>query len=386
MKNIILLGSTGSIGTQTLEVIDHLGAKYNVLALTAASSIDLLEKQARKYQPRFTVIKDKKLAVSLADRLSGIKTEVLSGAQALEEVAALNDADLVLNALVGAAGLPPSLAALNSGNKLALANKESMVIGGFIINKILEKSQQEILPVDSEHNAIFRILEGHNNNNINKLILTASGGPFRNYAADDLQQVTVEQALNHPNWNMGAKISIDSATLMNKGLEVIEAHWLFKQPYSRIDVVIHPQSIIHSMLEFVDGSLVAEMGVSNMKLPIQYVLTYPEIQKSSCQNLDLLKTGSLDFDEPDLQKFPCLQLAYNAGREGGSMPVVLNAANEVAVNKFLQKEIRFKHIPEIIEKVLNRHNKVRTPSLNNIFEIDDWARTMVEEVSSCLLQ
>lgn len=384
MKNLVILGSTGSVGTQTIEVANHLSSKWNILALTANNNINLLYKQARKYIPRYVVIMDNKLASDLKQLVKDLKTEVLVGKEGLNYVAGLSDTDLVVNCLVGAAGLKPSISALKAKNKLALANKESLVIGGEIINDLLQKSDQEILPLDSEHNALFTILRNHNLKDVNKLILTASGGPFLDFTADELKQVTVKKALNHPNWNMGKKITIDSATLMNKGLEVIEAHWLFQQPYDKIKVVIHPESIIHSLVEFIDTSLMAELGVADMRIPIQNVLTYPEIEKAISKHLDLFQLGQLNFSAPDYTKFSALNLAYQAGEAGGSMPIVLNAANEIAVNSFLEKEISFIQIPEIIEKVLNKHNKISSFTLSDIFEIDNWAREKSREVKEVL--
>ncbi len=382
MKKIVILGSTGSLGVQTLEVIDFLPENWQVIALTANKNIDLLERQALKFNVKYAVLKDKNLALDLKNRLRETHTEVLAGSESINFVAGL-DVDLAINSLVGAAGLKPSISALKKGNILGLANKESMVIGGRIINKILEENKTKILPIDSEHNAIFQIIKNHNIKEINKILLTASGGPFLNLSIDELENVSVEEALQHPNWNMGNKITIDSATMMNKGLEVIEAHWLFKQPYDKIDVIIHPESIIHSLVEFTDHALMAEMGVSDMRLPIQNVLTYPARQKSPVARLDLFTVGQLNFLPPDLKKFPALKLAYEAGKEGGSFPAVLNGANEIAVELFLQKEISYIQIPLLIEKVLNKHKKINYPSESDLYNIDNWSRKMAREVAQC---
>lgn len=381
MKKIVILGSTGSIGTQTLDVVDHLN-DWSVVGLSANTSIDLLEHQAKKYKPEFVVIMNEELKKELEYRLKDLETNVLSGIKGLEYLAGEVDVDLVVNSLVGAAGLKPTMAALNSGNNLGLANKESLVIGGEIIEGYINNTQNKILPIDSEHNAIFQILEGHHYKEIDNLILTASGGPFRNYSFEDLKNVTVKQALDHPNWDMGGKITIDSATMMNKGLEVIEAHWLFKQPYDKINVVIHPESIIHSMVEFVDNSIIAELGVADMRIPIQYVLTYPERIPGKSRRLNLYEVGQLNFQTPDFEKFPALKLAYQAGREGGTMPAVLNAANEIAVSGFLNKKLSFLDIPYIIEKVMERHQNTNNPSLDEIYQTDEWARYYAKEVIS----
>ncbi|MDI3546589.1 MAG: 1-deoxy-D-xylulose-5-phosphate reductoisomerase [Halanaerobiales bacterium] len=380
MKKLVLLGSTGSIGTQTLEVVDFLAGEWEVIGLTANKNIDLLEEQARKYRPSYLVVMYESLARELEYRLADQRVNILLGLEGLEYLAGLPEADLVINALVGAVGLRPTVAALKAGNKVGLANKESLVIGGELINKYLEENDDFILPIDSEHNALFQILSGHHRDEIKEIILTASGGPFLNLPREGLKDVSVEEALNHPNWNMGCRISIDSATLMNKGLEVIEAHWLFKQPYDKIRVVIHPESIIHSMVEFIDKSIMAELGVADMRIPIQHVLTYPERKWGIGKSLNLLELGKLTFRAPDLEKFPALGLAYAAGREGGSLSVVLNAANEIAVEGFLNKKIPFTDIPRIVEKTMDLHETVAHPDLDEIYEIDKWARRMAEEV------
>ena len=383
MKKLVLLGSTGSIGTQALDVIDGFAGEWEVLALSANSNIDLLEKQARKYRPLYLAIGNNKLKEELEYRLDDLNIRVLSGAEGLEFLAGELEADLVINSIVGAAGLKPTIAALKAGNKLALANKESLVIGGEIIDRHF--SDQVILPIDSEHNAIFQLLDGKKAEEVENIILTASGGPFRNYPREKLDKVTVEEALKHPNWDMGGKITIDSATMMNKGLEVIEAHWLFKQSYDKIGAIIHPESIIHSMVEFVDGSILAEMSLPDMRLPIQYVLTYPERRPARRERLDLVKAGQLNFEEPDYEKFPALRLAYEAGQAGGTMPVVLNAANEIAVAAFLERKIPFTMIPELIEKVMDKHDNISRPSLEDIYLVDEWSRNITGEVMESVI-
>ncbi|MCG8514283.1 MAG: 1-deoxy-D-xylulose-5-phosphate reductoisomerase [Halanaerobiales bacterium] len=378
MKRLVLLGSTGSIGTQTLSVLDHLAEEWEVVGLSAHTNIDLLEKQAHRYQPTYLAVMNETLAKELEYRLTDLPVQVLTGMEGINYLAGEVAADLVINALVGAVGLKPTITALKAGHRLGLANKESLVIGGEIVQEYLA----QILPIDSEHNAIFQVLAGHNRLDVQNIILTASGGPFRTLPLEEFDRITVADALHHPNWEMGGKITIDSATLMNKGLEVIEAHWLFKQPYQKIKVIVHPESIIHSMVEFIDRSIMAELGVADMRIPIQYVLTYPERKKSPAGRLDLLQFGQLNFQEPDLKRFPALRLAYQAGQAGGTMPVVLNAANEIAVAAFLQQKIPFRVIPALIEKVLERHNNKSRPGLGEILQADRWARDETEEVMS----
>lgn len=385
MKKIVILGSTGSIGTQTLDVIDHLAGEWDIIGLSANSSIDLLEKQALKYQPSFVVLMNDKLAKELEYRLEREDIKVLSGMEGLQYLTSQIDTDLVVNALVGAVGLKPTLSALESGKKLALANKESLVIGGLFLKDYINTENKQLIPVDSEHNAIFQILDDHKPEDIKNILLTASGGPFLNIPADELVNVPVEAALKHPNWDMGGKITIDSATMMNKGLEVIEAHWLFQQSYDKIKVVVHPQSIIHSMVEFIDNTIMAEMGVADMRIPIQYALTYPQRRKTISKGLNFFQIGQLNFIEPDLEKFPALKLAYQAGREGGTLPVVLNAANEIAVAAFLNKKIRFTEINYLVNKVMDLHNNINLPELEEVFHVDNWARNKAEEVINSVI-
>jgi len=379
MKNISILGSTGSVGTQTLEVIDYLDDRWNVISLSAYSNINLLEKQIKKYNPKYAVVIDSKSAKILNKRIKNYSTEVFEGEKYLEKIASLSNLHLVINSIVGAAGLKPSIAALEAGHTLGLANKESLVIGGHLIAEILNNKNAKILPVDSEHNAIFHLLENIKDKEIENILLTASGGPFFNKSKKEMNNVTVKDALDHPNWDMGNKITIDSATMINKGLEVIEAHWLFDVDYDKIKVVVHPESIIHSMVEFCDSTITAELGVPDMKTPIQSVLTYPNRTKGEVESLNLFEVGQLNFKKPDFNKFPNLKLAYKAGKKGGSMPIVLNAANEVAVDLFLNKKISFLEISKIIEKTLGKHQKIDFPDIDKIMEIDKWARKTAEE-------
>jgi 1-deoxy-D-xylulose-5-phosphate reductoisomerase len=377
MKKITILGSTGSIGTQTLEVIDNL-TNWQLKSLTAYKNIDLLFEQVKKYQPEFVVVVDSESAAKLKSRLKNHKTEVLAGRENLKTAAAEN-VDLVLNAVVGFAGLEPSIAAAEAGNDIALANKESLVSGGSILTQLVNENNIKLLPVDSEHNAIFQLLKGHEKD-VDEIILTASGGPFFSYSGEELSQVSVEDALNHPNWEMGSKITIDSASLMNKGLEVIEAHWLFNCAYDDIKVLVHPQSIVHSMIRLIDGTILAEMGPADMKIPIQYCLTYPDRIKSAGNNLKLDQITALEFFQADTEKFPNLKYAYTAGKAGGTFPAVLNAANEIAVYSFLRGEIPFLAMSRVVASVLDQHQNITKPDLEAILSSDQEARRLAMEV------
>ncbi|WP_027338729.1 1-deoxy-D-xylulose-5-phosphate reductoisomerase [Halonatronum saccharophilum] len=374
MKKISILGSTGSIGTQTLEVVEELGGEISVVALTANSSIDLLADQINKFKPKYGVLMNGELINELKYKLKHSETRILSGLDGLIKVATLEEVDMVINSLVGSIGVRPTLEAIRAGNDIGLANKETLVTAGAIVTKEAKKKGVKILPIDSEHNAIFQALRGERDRDVKRIILTASGGPFREWSKDDLKKVTVKEALNHPNWDMGGKITIDSATLMNKGLEVIEARWLFDIDYDRIDVVVHPQSIVHSLVEFNDSSVLAELGLPDMRVPIQYALTYPDRVENSLDSLDLAKVARLTFEEPKRDLFPCLEYAYEAGRIGGTMPAVLNAGNEIAVDMFLNGGIKFLDIPRVISKVMSVHHLVDSPSLDQILEADRWAR------------
>ncbi len=377
MKEMTVLGSTGSVGTQTLEVIDFLG-DWNLKILTANKNIDLLYEQILKYRPEYAVVVDEAAGHKLKNRLQNIDTELLIGRNNLISAAA-EDVDLLVNALVGFAGLEPSIKAAESNNDIALANKESLVSGGSILMGKAAENNCKILPLDSEHNAIFQLLKGHKSE-LSEIILTASGGPFFNYSKSELENVSVADALNHPNWEMGSKITIDSASLMNKGLEVIEAHWLFDVDYKNINVLIHPQSIVHSMIRVRDGSILAEMGPADMKVPIQYCLNYPLRKKTAAEDLKLEEIVSLDFYKADLGKFPALKQAYQAGESGGTYPTALNAANEEAVFSFLRGEIPFTALNKVTAEVMDKHKNVSRPELEEIFTADSEARQMAVEV------
>jgi 1-deoxy-D-xylulose-5-phosphate reductoisomerase len=380
MKKISILGSTGSIGCSALNVIEKNPELFQVVALTAGENIKLLKKQIEKFQPGMVAVGSKDNALKLGKALTAkSKVKIFYGKDGLNEIASF-PSDMVISAIAGSAGLAPTLAAIESGNDIALANKETMVMAGEIVTKRARKKGVKIIPVDSEHSAIFQCLEGSRRENLLRLILTASGGPFLNFTKDQLKKVNLDQTLHHPNWKMGKKITIDSASMMNKGLEVIEARWLFNVDISAIDVVIHPQSIVHSMVEFIDGAILAQMGVPDMKIPIAYALTYPERIINNLPPLNLVKTGNLEFYKPDIRKFPCLDIAYGAGICGGTAPVVLNAADEVAVSAFMKKKIRFIDLPKIIEKVLARHNVMNNPSLDDILQADSWARKETEKM------
>ncbi len=373
MKTILLLGSTGSIGVSTLDVIRLLKDKFKVFALTANTNIELLEKQINEFRPEFVVVKDKEKAKELKSIVND-KCTVLAGEEGLLEITKNGNYDILLSALVGFAGLKPTIESIKRGKRIALANKETLVAAGEIVINLAQKHNAEILPVDSEHSAIFQCLVGEENNSIEKLIVTASGGPFRNHSIEELKNVTVAEALNHPNWDMGNKVTIDSATMMNKGLEVIEAHWLFNLDKDKIDVVIHPQSIVHSMVEFVDNTIKAQLSLPDMKLPIQYALTYPERVGSNFVNTHFPSLKELTFYEPDLVKFNCLQLAYDAMEEGGTAPCILNAANEIAVEKFLTGTIKFTQIPELITNALDNIVSETLIDLETIMECDSKTR------------
>jgi 1-deoxy-D-xylulose-5-phosphate reductoisomerase len=372
LKAISILGSTGSIGTQTLDVVRNLG-NIEVKALSTNKNIDLLEKQIEEFHPKKVAVMDDEKAYELKKRI-GSKIEVLKGLEGLCEIAEMDETDTVVTSVVGVIGLIPTFKAIQKKKNIALANKETLVTAGKIIMEEAKKNNVSIYPVDSEHSAIFQCLQGNAHNKISRIILTASGGPFRGKSLKELEMVTVEEALKHPNWEMGAKITIDSATMMNKGLEVIEAKWLFDVELNQIEVLVHPQSIIHSMVEFEDGSIMAQMGEPDMRLPIQYALTYPKRITNNWPRINFRQRNMLSFEEVDLSVFKCLQLAYDALKIGGTMPAVLNAANEVAVDKFLKKEINFLDIAKIIEATMEKHELIKNPSLSDILDVDQWAR------------
>ncbi len=373
-KGLVVLGSTGSIGTQTLEVASHLGVGFEVVGLSAYLDAEMprLLGQVKRFNPKAVAVRDEK-QVRLIRQRTGLR-KVWTGEEGLARLAGMEGADIVVNGVSGAAGLIPTLAAIQAGKRLALANKESLVVAGDIVMPLVRKHKAELIPVDSEHSAIFQCLKGEPTRSVKRLILTASGGPFRRVARHRLRQVTPAHALNHPTWSMGKKITIDSATLMNKGLEVLEAHWLFGLGEDQIDVLIHPQSIIHSMVEFVDGAILAQASLPDMRLPIQYALTYPERLPSPIASCDLAKLKRLTFHPPNLHKFPCLALAYEALRVGGTLPAVLNAANEVAAHAFLDERIGFNEISKVIARTMRKHQVVTHPGLEDILEADRWAR------------
>lgn len=385
MKRLAILGSTGSIGVSTLEIVTEHPDSFQVVALTAGRNLALLEEQISRFKPQLVAVPDQTNAQRLKDRIGRGGPRILYGTAGLIACAAESPADMVVSAIVGAAGLEPTLAAICSGRDVALANKETLVIAGELVMSAAAESGCRIFPVDSEHSAIFQSLQGHRKVDVKRLILTASGGPFRNWSLDDLQQVTPQDALAHPNWTMGRKITIDSATMMNKGLEVIEAHWLFNIPVEKIAVHIHPESIVHSMVEYVDGAMLAQLGIPDMKTPIAYALTYPERLPLDLPALDLCRLGQLNFAAPNSQCFPCLGLAYDAIRIGGTTPTVLNAANELAVEAFLHEKIGFLDIPRTISAVVERHSNSAASNLEQILSADAWARQTAQDVI-CELQ
>jgi 1-deoxy-D-xylulose-5-phosphate reductoisomerase len=372
MKKIAILGSTGSIGRSALEVIAQNRDRFRVVALAAGSNADLFEQQIRAFGPAVASLADEKAADALRSRLNG--TEILSGAEAVNSIAAHSDADFVISAIVGSAGLVPTITAIKAGKTVGIANKESLVMAGGIVMREAKRYKVKIIPVDSEHSAVSQCLEGRSSMDIRKIILTASGGPFVDWKKSDLEDIRAEDALKHPNWTMGRKISIDSATLMNKGLEVIEACWLFDMPPEKVDVLIHPQSIIHSLIEFCDRSCLAQMSMPDMRGPISYALSYPERLPETIAGLQLDRIGSLTFGKPDNETFPCLSYAYEAIRAGGTLPAVLNAANEIAVHAFLGNTIRFTDIPLVIRKTLDNHSVQPVSELYDVLEADRWAR------------
>lgn len=378
-KNISILGSTGSIGTQTLEVVRNL-KNISVLGLTANENIDLLEKQIYEFKPLKAAVMNEKKAEILRKRLKPCNVKVLSGLDGLMEVSEIENMDTLVTSVVGNIGLLPTLNAIKKGKDIALANKETLVSAGKLVMEEAKNNNINIFPVDSEHSAIFQCIQGNIHNKINRILLTASGGPFKGKTLDELKNVTVKDALNHPNWSMGKKITIDSATMMNKGLEVIEAKWLFNVDVSKIEVLIHSQSIVHSAVEFEDGAVIAQMGEPDMKIPIQYALTYPNRLKSSSPKIDFANRNCLTFEKPDTNVFKCLSLAYNAINIGGTMPAVLNSANEIAVKKFLNNKISFLDIGKLIEITMNAYNVKRDYNLDTLIEADKWAREFTENI------
>ena len=377
MKKIAILGSTGSIGTQTLDVVREQG-DIPVAALAAGSNIALLEQQIREFHPRLVAVWDKKKAEELKIKTADLSVEILDGMDGLLAVAQIPEAEILVTAIVGMLGIRPTIAAIRAGKDIALANKETLVTAGHLIMPMAEENHVSILPVDSEHSAIFQSLNGERHNKIHKILLTASGGPFRGKTREELKDVTVEDALKHPNWSMGRKITVDSATLVNKGLEVMEAKWLFDVELSQIQVVVQPQSVIHSMVEYEDGAIIAELGTADMRLPIQYALYYPDRRPLSGERLDFYKLEQITFERPDTDTFRGLALAYRAMEQGGNVPTAFNAANERAVAKFLNHEIRFLEIPEIIGACMEHCNYVKNPSVEEILDTERAAYEYIE--------
>lgn len=377
MRQIAILGSTGSIGTQTLDVIRE-NRDLEVVGLAAASNITLLEKQIREFKPSCVSVWEEKKAKELAQLVRDTSTKIVSGIDGLIEIATMQEANIVVTAIVGMIGIRPTIAAIHAGKDIALANKETLVTAGHIIMPLAKEIGVKILPVDSEHSAIFQSLQGENTKQIGKILLTASGGPFRGKKLQDLAKVKLEDALKHPNWAMGRKITIDSSTLVNKGLEVIEAKWLFDVTMDMIQVVVQPQSIIHSMVEYVDGGIIAQLGVPDMKLPIQYALLYPERRTMTGERVDFAKLGSITFEDPDIETFKGLKLAYQAGNLGGSMPTVFNAANEKAVSKFLDREIEYLDIVNTIEQCMSEHKLIDNPTVDQILDIEKSVYELIE--------
>ena len=380
MKQIAILGSTGSIGTQTLDVVRQHPEAFCVYALTAHRSVEMLIEQALEFNPAVVCIADESCYPRLRDALSDLPIKVMVGEQAIAEMVTMPAIDVVVAAMVGYAGLRPTIEAIKAKKTIALANKETLVVAGEIICRLAQRYQVPILPVDSEHSAIFQSLVGEDMASVEKLLLTASGGPFRNFTYEQMQHVTAAQALQHPNWDMGAKITIDSASMMNKGFEVIEARWLFDVPVEKIQVLIHPQSVVHSAVQFVDGSVKAQLGTPDMRIPIQYALTYPERWQSDVPRLDLFKTNNLTFEQPDLQRFPNLRLAYEAMEKGGNMPCILNAANEVVNLAFREGKCGFLQMSDIIEQTMNKTDFILEPIYEDYVQTDKEARKIALEI------
>ena len=379
MKKIGILGSTGSIGTQTLQVINLFKQDFEIIYLTANNNVELLIKQSLQYKPKYVCIVNESKVKQLTEKLSNLNCKIISGREGLLEIASCNEIDICVNALVGSSGMEPTVNSLKAGIDVALSNKESMVMAGEYINKLKYKNNCSIYPVDSEHSAIWQCLRGEDFQEIRKLILTGSGGPFLKRDLKSFEDITISEALNHPNWTMGKKITIDSATMMNKGLEVIEAKWLFEISPEKIDIIVHPQSIIHSMVEFIDGSIKAQLGTPNMKIPIQYALTYPKHFKSDWEELNLAKIGSLTFEKPNTKKFKCIELAYYAMNAGNSFSVVLNVANDNTVDAFLYQKIKFNDIAKLNELAMEKHPVSAVNDLETIEELTIWTENFIKE-------
>lgn len=385
MKALSLLGSTGSIGTQTLDIVAQYPDQFRIVGMAAGRNVTLFAQQIRQFKPQIVALQDETLLADLKAAIADVQPQpiILAGQAGIVEVAKYGDAEVVVTGIVGCAGLLPTMAAIEANKDIALANKETLIAGGPVVLPLVKKHGVKLLPADSEHSAIFQCLQGVPDRGIRRILLTASGGSFRDMPIEELANVTVASALKHPNWSMGRKITIDSATLMNKGLEVIEAHYLFGMDYDHIDIVIHPQSIIHSLIELQDTSVLAQLGWADMRLPLLYALSYPDRLPTDWEPLDLVKAGNLTFREPDHVKYPCMGLAYAAGRAGGCLPAVLNAANEEAVALFLDEKIKFLDIPKLIEKTCDRFDSqnVKNPNLDDILEADAWGRRSVIELA-----
>jgi len=377
MKKLSILGSTGSIGTQTLDIVKNNPHEFKVVGLTANKNIELLKNQINEFKPESVAVMDNEKADLLKE---DVDINVYSGIDGIIKIAALDETDTIVNSLVGSIGVKPTVEAIRNKKNIALANKETLVTAGSIVMEEVKKNDVNLMPIDSEHSAIFQCLNGENIDDINKIIITASGGPFKDYTKQQLENVSVNDALNHPTWNMGNKITIDSATLMNKGFEVIEAHWLYGIGYKDIEVVTHPQSIIHSLVEFKDNSTVAQLSLPDMKMPIQYALSYPKRFELNVKKLNLTEVKNLSFEKPNFELFPCLKYAYDAGNIGGTMPAVLNAVNEVAVYAFLDNKIKFLDIPRLIKTMMEKHNVIKNPVLNEILEIDKQIKEETKKI------
>lgn len=380
-RKIAVLGSTGSIGSQTLDVISQHPDRFEAYVLAANNQIEKLIEQTRRFLPEIVIIANKEKYSRLKAALSDLPVKIYAGAEAIEQVMSDTQIDVVLTAMVGFSGLKPTIAAIRAGKTIALANKETLVVAGELITKLALENKTPILPVDSEHSAIFQCLNGENHNRIDKILLTASGGPFRNFKKEQLEHVTTAQALNHPNWDMGVKVTIDSATMMNKGLEMIEAKWLFGVNPDNIEIVVHPQSVIHSMVQFEDKSVMAQLSLPDMRMPIQYALSYPERLNSTCEPLDIFKLSTFTFEKPDFDKFQNLRLSYEAIEKGGNMPCIMNAANEIAVDLFLNEKINFLQISRLIEQTMQKSVFITHPTLEDYIQTDNQARKTALELS-----
>ncbi|MBI3333549.1 MAG: 1-deoxy-D-xylulose-5-phosphate reductoisomerase [Candidatus Omnitrophica bacterium] len=379
MRRIVLLGSTGSIGVNTLKVVEDHPEEFQVAGLAAQSNVERLAEQARAFRPKAVAIRDSSRAGRLQELLAGagVQPKILVGDEGVEELAGMEGVEAVVVAITGAAALQPTLAAIAKGRTIGLANKETLVMAGELVMRQVEERRARLLPIDSEHSAIFQCLQGHSSEDLKRILLTTSGGPLKEVPLEEFGRLPKEKIMDHPRWKMGPKITVDSATMMNKALEVIEAHWLFRLPVDQVEVLVHPEAIVHSMVEFLDGSIIAQMGVTDMRLPIQYALTYPRRLPSSLPALDLVALKRLTFEAPDRRKFPCLNLGAEAARQGGTAPAALNAANEGCVTAFLEDGLPFVRIPSVIERVLSRHRPIPHPSLREILEADAWAREQV---------